>query len=111
LDNWESFENCEYQHFNNHYKFDALEASAKGGCRLCSLFVAGFSGRAIRTLRSKPEGRELSVHLCRYESRLFPLHYILQAGYFDSEISFLYVKPAKRPGKSYHIMNKFNSVL
>jgi hypothetical protein len=59
LDNWELPENRSYPHsqkrsyrcHDNNYEFNALEASAKGGCQLCGLFAAGFSEHALRTLR------------------------------------------------------------
>jgi hypothetical protein len=96
LDNWELPENRSYRRHDNHYEFNALEASAKGGCQLCSLFVAGFSEHALRTLRSEPEPRKISVEI---RKGLSPHYYLLRAMDVIHKVSWLSVTAASRPGK------------
>jgi hypothetical protein len=94
LDNWESIERQRFPYY--HHEIDALEASAKGGCQLCSLFVAGFSEHALRTFRFVPELREISVTINKGPS---PHYYHLAAMGSKDGVSRLRVATASRPGK------------
>ena len=53
LDSWSNLSNDRRQ---LHHKINAIESSAKEGCQLCELFLAGFSDDELLMLRAEEKG-------------------------------------------------------